>query len=91
MWIFYRTPETNASGCPKCNFAHYGARYVFGKQAYTFAETQKPWYDRKMDRYASELRQQIREGVERPKRSHKKKPNQWQQWLAVRAEIEGRP
>ncbi len=34
MWIFYRTPETNASGCPKCSFAHYGARYVFGKQAY---------------------------------------------------------
>lgn len=59
-WIFTRGnqhPETG--GCPKCGFSHYGARYVYGRMAYHYAATQKPWYDKKMAAYAIVLRREI--------------------------------
>lgn len=51
-WIFH---VSEAAACPKCEFAHYSARYVFGNKAYRYAVTQQPWFDRKMNEYASEL------------------------------------
>ena len=45
-----------------CGFAHYGARYVYGKPAYRYAETQSPWFDRKMRDYADRLQKVIKAG-----------------------------
>jgi len=63
-WIFVRGtppqfPSMPAGGCPKCGFAHYGAHHVYGRNAYRYAETQQPWYDRKMSEYAGRLRAEI--------------------------------
>jgi len=41
--------------CPKCGFAHYGAYYVYGNQAYQHARTQHPWVERKVRGYRDEL------------------------------------
>lgn len=54
-WIF----TANGEGCPKCGFAHYGARYVYGDKAYRYAKSQKPWFDRKMNSYALSLHKEI--------------------------------
>ena len=56
-WI-YRGP---GEPCPKCGFASFGARWVYGKIAYAYAVTQKPWYDKKMVDRACELRREIRD------------------------------
>lgn len=59
-WIFtddQQYPEHG--GCPKCAFAHYGARYVYGNKAYRYAKTQQPWFDRKMGDYAVKLHKEI--------------------------------
>jgi hypothetical protein len=56
-WIFH---IEDADMCPKCGFGHYGARYVYGKKAYRYAITQKPWFDRKMGTYASKLYEEIK-------------------------------
>lgn len=58
-WIFETSEETENSGCPKCHFGHYGARFVYGNPAYRYAITQKPWFDKKMADYAFELQKQI--------------------------------
>lgn len=55
-WIFKRSEYT---ACPKCGFAHYGARYVYGNKAYQFARTQEPWLNRKMSKYRGDLLQEI--------------------------------
>lgn len=34
--------------CPKCGFASYGARYVYGDRAYRYRFNQTPWLERKM-------------------------------------------
>lgn len=39
----------NPQGCPICNFATYGAHYVFGRKAYIYKKTQKPFLDRLVD------------------------------------------
>jgi hypothetical protein len=59
-WIFRRTEYEE---CPKCGFAHYGARFVYGDKAYRYLVTQKPWFDKKMEVYASGLRQEIAEAA----------------------------
>jgi ribosomal protein L32 len=46
-------------GCPKCGFATYGARWVYGSRCYKYAKTQKPWMDRKLSSYTSELLAEI--------------------------------
>lgn len=58
-WIFDATPTSKEKGCPKCGFAHYGARFVYGKKAYRYKVSQKPWYDKKMAAYSSKLQQEI--------------------------------
>lgn len=54
QWIF-----EGADACPKCDFGHYGARFVFGNKAYRYAETQQPWFEQKMADYANSLRKEI--------------------------------
>lgn len=51
-WIFDTGIE-----CPQCQFGSYGAHYVYGKQAYQFKKTQKPWITRKIETYEFKLRQ----------------------------------
>lgn len=51
-WIF-KTKVCPA--CPVCGFGSYGARWVYGKRAYTYAKTQKPWKDRKLSAYETAL------------------------------------
>lgn len=57
-WIF-KLPAPD--GCPKCQFGHYGARFVYGNAAYAYARTQTPWFEKKMSAHASALRKEIRE------------------------------
>jgi len=45
--------------CPKCGFASYGARFVYGSKAYRFKSTQEPWMDRKMERYRRTLMDEV--------------------------------
>lgn len=47
------------SGCPKCGFASYGARYVHGSKAYLYARTQEPWMARRVIALKMELRDEI--------------------------------
>lgn len=54
-WIF-----NTGVGCPKCQFGSYGAHSVYGNNAYRYAKTQKPWFDRKMADYAFKLLQEIK-------------------------------
>lgn len=49
-WIFKTGVE-----CPQCQFGSYGAYYVYGKRAYRYAVTQKPWYERKMADHSFKL------------------------------------
>ncbi len=58
-WIFTDKRHAKTGGCPKCGFAHYGARYVYGDKAYRYAITQKPWFDKKMSDYSYKLSQEI--------------------------------
>jgi hypothetical protein len=78
MWV-YRGPT---KPCPQCGWASYGARFALGPACYRYEVTQKPWFDRQMDKRRQELWAIINAAP---------KPNRWQQFLAVRAEIEGRP
>lgn len=55
-WIYEGPRE-----CPKCSFASYGARYVYGNKAYRYKVTQKPWLNRKMARYEMRLLNEIDE------------------------------
>ena len=54
-WIF-----KESGPCPKCGFAHYGARFVYGDRAYRYAKTQQPWIDRKGAEYILKLQKHIR-------------------------------
>lgn len=60
-WIYHQKDRHSNPdlGCPKCGFASYGARFVFGDKAYQYAKTQKPWFDDKMAAYASKLYDEI--------------------------------
>lgn len=57
-WI-YRRPKNRFMGCPRCGFASYGARSVFGNKAYVYEKTQKPWYEKKMIQYMWKLQEEI--------------------------------
>lgn len=61
-WIYSDTPKSKETGCPKCGFASYGARSVYGNRAYKYAKTQKPWFDKKMSDYAVKLYSTINTG-----------------------------
>lgn len=62
-WIFRLDEETTQNGCPKCQFGHYGARYVYGDKAYQYAVTQKPWFDKKVMDFKLVLWDEIREAT----------------------------
>jgi dihydrofolate reductase len=62
-WIFRWEPGTEDKGCPKCQFGHYGARYVFGKKAYRHEKTQEPWKQDKLWKYRLELEKEIDEST----------------------------
>ena len=55
-WIQNENP-----GCPKCGFGTYGAFYVYGKKAYQYRRTQRPWLDRKLADHETKLRAEIEE------------------------------
>lgn len=46
-WIFKKSVEHDFA-CPKCHFASYSARWVYDNKCYRYAESQKPWLDRKI-------------------------------------------
>jgi len=58
-WIFKEKRDPETGGCPRCGFAHYGARHVYGDKAYTYAKTQRPWFNRKIADYSADLLQEI--------------------------------
>ena len=57
-WIY----KGSISGCPKCSWPSYGARFVYGNMAYKYAKTQRRWMDKKMFAYQMELMKEIRYG-----------------------------
>ena len=57
-WIY-----TGNRSCPKCGFASYGARFVYGDKAYRYKKTQEPWMERKIERYAMKLMDEIEDHV----------------------------
>lgn len=57
-WVF--KAKDNDPTCPMCGFGSYGARYVYGNKAYRYSKTQKPWKDKKMQKYEWELNSLIR-------------------------------
>jgi hypothetical protein len=65
-WIF-KLDGPDYQGCPKCQFGHYSARHVYGDNAYRYAKTQKPWYDKKMANYAVKLSLEIKEAQTKQK------------------------
>lgn len=60
-WVFKMVDDDPE--CPKCKFGSYGAKYVYGKQAYTYARTQKPWKEKKMFSYEMKLEGEINESL----------------------------
>lgn len=62
-WLFKLEVETSATGCPKCGFAHYSARYVYGDKAYRYAVTQHPWHRKKMADYSYHLQSEIQQST----------------------------
>ena len=56
-WVFKSRPSTP---CPKCKFATYGARWVYGPVCYRYLISQTPWKNRKMKDYESKLLDEIR-------------------------------
>jgi hypothetical protein len=72
-WIFdIKDEHPEYGGCPKCEFVHYGARYVYGNKCYKYKETQEPWIDRKLDSY----RRKLITHVEKTNENKKRKNNQ---------------
>lgn len=68
-WVFHISTAKDG-GCPKCGFAHYGARWVHGNKAYQYRYSQRPWVYQKMDRFLSELNEEIRKTVQ-PEERHR--------------------
>ena len=60
-WVFKLIE--NDHGCPKCEFASYGARWVYGNKAYQYEKTQERWLEMKMFAYKSSLLREIKGDV----------------------------
>jgi len=56
-WIFRLS---DSKGCPKCDFASYGARWALGNKCYRYEKTQEPWLERKLEKYHMKLLEEIR-------------------------------
>ncbi len=61
-WIFKNSPTVEKEGCPKCGFAHYGARHVYADRCYRYAKTQEPWIRRKVADYEGYLFEEVAKG-----------------------------
>jgi predicted RNA-binding Zn-ribbon protein involved in translation (DUF1610 family) len=57
-WLFKES--VSCLSCPKCGFAHYGARFVYGDKCYKYSKTQQPWLDKKIVQYIKQLRDEVR-------------------------------
>lgn len=57
-WIY-----EGANDCPKCHFASYGARFIYGDKCYKFKVTQEPWMNRKLSDYQVKLLDEIEKSV----------------------------
>lgn len=57
-WVF---KTLNNPSCPLCGFGSYSAHYVYGKKAYRYAKTQKPWKDKKLSAFEAKLDRKIQE------------------------------
>lgn len=68
-WIFSGERHAETGGCPKCGWAHYGAHFVFGRNAYRHAVSQKPWLRNRMAKRAEELHREIAATNEFPRSS----------------------
>lgn len=58
-WVFDKRQTQRGDSCPKCCFASYGARFVYGSRAYLYAKTQKPWLNKKLEALEHSLRLEI--------------------------------
>lgn len=56
-WVF--NMKDNDPTCPECGFGSYGARYVYGQEAYRIAKTQSRWLGRKLTEYEMKLRKHV--------------------------------
>ena len=59
-WVFR---SKNDPECPKCGFGSYGARFVYGDAAYRYLVNQKPWKDKKLNKYIDQINGEIRENA----------------------------
>ena len=59
-WIF----KNDEQGCPKCGFTYYGAYFCYGKKAYNYFKTQKPWKDKRLFELEVKLNKEINENSE---------------------------
>lgn len=57
-WVYKTENE-----CPKCRFASYSAHWVYGKSAYKYALTQRPWKNKKLAEYEINLNREISEAI----------------------------
>lgn len=57
-WIFHIS-QANNGNCPKCDFGHYGARYVYGNKCYRYKRTQEPWLEKLLAVYKGRLLDEI--------------------------------
>ena len=57
-WVFKALVDD--TGCPKCRWPSYGARWVYGNKAYQYEKTQEHWLERKMTTYERSLMREIR-------------------------------
>ena len=60
-WIFKIKGKMGL--CPKCGFATYGAKFVYGNKCYKYAKTQQPWIDGKVMEYTLKLMKEIENGL----------------------------
>lgn len=58
-WVFKHKKHPETGGCPLCGFAHYGARWVYGDEAYKYYITQEPFLKRKVDDYSYTLLKEV--------------------------------
>lgn len=65
-WVYRFTQSRE---CPKCGFASYGARWVYGNKCYRYEKTQELWLEKKLTKYEMQLRQEI--SIPRSRRSRR--------------------
>ena len=75
-WIY----KGRGNPCPKCGFASYGARYVYGNKAYGYLITQQPWFNNKVSDFESKLFSEIASDPQVAEAIRKKKQKKRVKW-----------